>query len=445
MTLSDYLENMEKNNMKSVITEKYVRPSKYADLLAQYEKIQRIDELTIETVNNGYILPLKKNFGDNLLFGRGGVVSEEKEYVQLSSIPQRVDGKYDFTKFVQRKDETVVYCGYLVNHWGHFLIEAVNRLWFYLENKTTAYRYVFFVESGNSRLPEGNYKEFFELLGVWEKIEIINQPTQFKKIIVPESAFRGQVIWSIRYRSIFDEVTYSALSKAPETTGQLYNKIYISRSSFSKARRSEVGLDMMDNFFKKNGYEIVYPEQITLSQLILYLNRSEKCVTESGTTAHNLLFGYTGMKMAIIERCSIINPMQQALDIVRRADITYIDANYEIYPVNLGGGPYFLAYNRYLKQYTEDLKLQAPDVKYLNDRYTKKQIRKWMKLYKRNYYLMWGIEGWEIKYSRTLYEAYADSLEVLRPYLQGTVLFKFSQVFEIETIARAVKGFIKRV
>ena len=35
------------------------------------------------------------------------------------------------------KDEKVVYCGYLVNHWGHFLIEAVTRLWYFMERDAT--------------------------------------------------------------------------------------------------------------------------------------------------------------------------------------------------------------------------------------------------------------------------------------------------------------------
>ncbi len=75
------------------------------------------------------ILPLKKVPGDNYLFGRGGVVDSNNNYIQISGIENRIQGKYDVLN-VEKRDEKVVYCGYLVPHWGHFLIEAVACLWY---------------------------------------------------------------------------------------------------------------------------------------------------------------------------------------------------------------------------------------------------------------------------------------------------------------------------
>ena len=73
----------------------------------------------------------------------------------------------------------MVYCGYLVNHWGHFLVEAVNRLWYALKNDQTVDKYVFFLDEGQEREIKGNYKEFFQLLKIWDKVELINTPTKY--------------------------------------------------------------------------------------------------------------------------------------------------------------------------------------------------------------------------------------------------------------------------
>ena len=143
--------------------------------------------------------------GDNVLFGRGGVVDEDGKYVELSGIPTRIWGSYAFPK-ADYRDEKVVYCGYLVNHWGHFLVEAVTRLWYVLENDATIDKYVFFLKENEQRELKGNYREFLRLLGILDKIEIIDQPTTYREVIVPEIAFRCMEFYSPGFLAIFDAI-----------------------------------------------------------------------------------------------------------------------------------------------------------------------------------------------------------------------------------------------
>ena len=110
----------------------YLRPKKAEALKAWYdEPLAIMENPAVWRGKNATILPLRRQAEDNLLFGRGGVVDENGEYVPLSGIEGRVQFAYPAEK-KEYRDETVVYCGYLVNHWGHFLIEGVTRLWFFL-------------------------------------------------------------------------------------------------------------------------------------------------------------------------------------------------------------------------------------------------------------------------------------------------------------------------
>ena len=112
----------------------YLRPKKAEALKAWYDEPLAVTENpAVWRGKNATILPLRRQAEDNLLFGRGGVVDENGEYVPLSGIEGRVQFAYPAEK-KEYRDETVVYCGYLVNHWGHFLIEGVTRLWYFLEN-----------------------------------------------------------------------------------------------------------------------------------------------------------------------------------------------------------------------------------------------------------------------------------------------------------------------
>lgn len=418
----------------------YLCPLKKQYLKKVHDNFQREDNLQVEVFDNAIILPLKKFSSDSLLFGRGGVIDCEGNYVINSAIPNRVEGKYDC---VISKDvsEDVVYCGYLVRHWGHFLIEAVSRLWFIIENNPSVDKFVFFVEEDSDTHIQGNFREFFELLGIWEKVEIINKPTRYKKVYVPELAYKYNHSYSVHYKKIFDEVVKQVMNK--NIIENSYDKIFLSRSQFKKAQEAEAGLEFLDNYFEKNGYKVIYPEKISLSKLIFLLQNAKEIATESGTTPHNILFGYDGQKIVIVERQTIFNAVQANIDCIRKLNVTYIDGHYTIYPVTAGYGPYILAYNELFKKFSADNGYVSPDEYFSGERYLKKCVKQYMKVYRNEYYYTWGLEDWQIKYAETIFEAYKDSYSVLGTYLNGNKMYKCGQVFEIRHIKNIIKGILK--
>ena len=105
----------------------YLRPLKAEALRKLHEPLEKKNDLKAPVYQNAAILPLRRVPGDSLLFGRGGVVDENKEYVESSAIPRLVQFAYEAPD-AGYCDKKVVYFGYLVKQWGHFLIEAVARL-----------------------------------------------------------------------------------------------------------------------------------------------------------------------------------------------------------------------------------------------------------------------------------------------------------------------------
>ena len=103
----------------------YLRPKKAVWIRKMYDTpFDYREEPAVWRGKNATIVPLRDLHEENVLFGRGGVVDEQGQYVALSGIPERIQNAYPFENPVYR-DEKVVYCGYLVHHWGHFLIEAI--------------------------------------------------------------------------------------------------------------------------------------------------------------------------------------------------------------------------------------------------------------------------------------------------------------------------------
>ena len=256
----------------------YLRPKKAEALKKWYDNpVNILEEPRFWRGKNATILPLRRDPSFGLLFGKGGVVDEEGNYVDLSAIPGRVQFAYPVEN-PEYRDETVVYCGYLVNHWGHFLIEGVTRLWYFLENDPTVDKYVFFLDENEQREIKGNYREFLELLKIWDKLEIINRPTAYREVIVPELGIQMRTAYTPKMLDVFDAV---AANVVVDPAWDSPEKIYFSRSQFQKGKQFEFGFDALDNFFEKNGYTILYPEKVPLSRMIHYIRSCQVVATLS--------------------------------------------------------------------------------------------------------------------------------------------------------------------
>lgn len=413
-----------------MINYSFLRPLKAAALKEWYNApFEKKDELKVESYKNATILPLKRFEGDNLLFGRGGVVSENGDYINLSAIKDRVQFSYNFSdpSFVNEK---VVYCGYLVDQWGHFLIEAVARLWYLLKNDYSIDHYVFFVRENEKREISGNYQEFFKLLGIWDKISIINQPTRYKDVVIPELGYNRIESYSEQFKEIFSKVSLAAIAQHPTTSsfaGHL--KIFFSRSQLKNIKKREFGLEIIDNYFQKNGYTILYPEKTSLSKLIVYIKSAEEIAMFSGSVHHNILFADDAKKIILIERNVINNEIQVDINRMKNLSVDYIDANTPIYTVNLSYGPFIMAYNKYLEQYTSSRKFVAPDTKYYSQKYKNKLFKRYMTSYKKAYRFQWYMDNWCIKYTNIFREGYNESFQYFGDFLTGRKPFRLIHYF----------------
>lgn len=426
-----------------MIEYKYLRTQKAAALRRWHEEgLKRIDNIKSESYDNAIVLPVRKKPNDGMIFGLGGVINSHGDFVEKSGIEKRIGGLYPHT-ISKCEDSKVVYCGYWVKQWGHFLVEAVARVWYFFENDTTVDKYVFISEENGPTELYGNYKEFFELLGISDKLEIINKPIKYREVIVPELAYSRKYYYHEKYKQIFDHIAQKAICNS-DSEEAMPERIFLSRSQFPKAQRAEIGLDFLDSYFSSNGYTILYPEKLSLTALIRYLYSAEVCASASGTVPHNLLFAQTGKKAIIVERQTTINEIQANLDIVCALNITYIDGHYSIYPVSAGYGPYIFGYTNCFARFNADINYTPPEKDYFSDKRNKQVFRLYLKEYLRTYGYCCGMEEWQLMYADVHFEAYKDSLSVFGQYLNRTRTFKLSHYFDPFYVKQIIKRMIRR-
>ena len=345
------------------------------------------EDLSAHCYEDAVILPARAD--GKTLFGRGGVIYQN-QYIATSGIvsygrdllhrygtPTEVFGGYYDFKIEKTIDEPVIYCGMITNHWGHFLVDFTTRLWYALSNDK-GIKIVFVVRENQHIDLISNIKRFLELLGYKsEQILLINKPTKFKTVILPECSYVTNKYFSKKFLDVFDAVAENVSTLSSHTFKKDFpNNVYFARNKWHKAKSSEFGEEILTDFFRRNNFAILSPEKYTLDEQIHIIRNSKIIASIEGTIPHNMLFAHKGQKLLIINKTYNINSMQRDVNIMKNLDVTFVDAYVSIFPVPMGDGPFVVVYNNQLKKYANDNNLTEPQINYCSDSFQGKNIRK---------------------------------------------------------------------
>ena len=381
-----------------MISDKYLYKNKYTEEFLNFasKDYAHKDKMITRCVDNGVVLPLKKSKPGGPLMGYGGVLDAENNYINESAQIGKGDtldrfvGKYEYDQASEiYLDETVVYIGAFPSHWGHFLVDMVYRLWYFLEHDEP-YRIVYCSENVEI---SGVYLEFFKLLGIdKDRLFRIAIPTRFGRIIIPQAAYMACDYYTQEYRNVFRKVVKSI----SRTDIEPYEKIYLSRGHFVDAHSKEVGEQNIEYNFRMNGFHVLYMEELSLEEQIFYIHNSKAVAALSGTLCHNIVFAGENTELIILNKTHITNTHQVLINQMMGVPVTYIDVYKEPYrqfPISYGGGPFWLDTGGLREYFCDKLFDFFPERKYttfLNGlRYTKMCFEiKLYKLYEKMYYIL---------------------------------------------------------
>lgn len=314
---------------------------------------ERRTPLEVRSVPGGIVLPLQlseTNEAENNQYG--GVCTADLEFVQ-QSLTKRVSPPnfrcdfYDWFKGassgviageVEYVDEEVVFIGAMPKHYGHFILEGLSRLWFYLEASNKRYRAVYISDEGEDR-----FLEFMQFFGIApEDIRKIAKPTRFRTVIVPEQSIRLHDYFHQSYKLTIDRIKQTIESVSNE-------KVYFSK----KERRNDraIGEESIARVLLKNGYKTYYPELMTLQETVAVLKGAKRFAATSGTNIHNAIFLEDGAVSVCLSRSGHFHPVQIMIDKMKNLKAIYVDAYIFGSGVNWSSGPFLLFPTRYVRKY----------------------------------------------------------------------------------------------
>ena len=319
-------------------------------------------------VDSGTVLPAKPF--DQKSWGLGGVVDSDGKIV-TASLSKSFGGYYEADlKHCIEIPETVYYIPLIPRHWGHFLVDVISKLWFVLD-QDKGYRIAFCGEGWDENRITGNYLQLLSGLGIEEeRLLYVQQVTRFDKILIPSATFGAsddKTYNGFYYRKLVQRIIQEVMASPEISEMTPIRKVYFTRTGFYRAKVNEIGEKDIEKLFEKNGYTVLAPEKLPISEQIFYFQTADEIASLSGTIPHNAMFAGSNTRLIILNRTCIPNYTQIKINQMFNLSAVFIDCYSrwtERHPRTYGGkdgGPIWVEVNNNLLNFFRNRKMSADE------------------------------------------------------------------------------------
>ena len=266
-------------------------------------------KLNVREVKGGIFLPRRFLHGKTY----GGVCDENFDFVaghQLHNVrntrhdDRHIAGSYEAAdKDIAYVDETVLYGGTMIEHPGHMIAESfADRMWWLAQNADSDIKIAVEIIWGKTVF-SAEYSsfvmEFFDAFGVSrDRIIVIEKPTRFKSIIVPDqSAIPLNYCFPYEFTSEYIK-PFQHITK--RLTPGKYKKIYLTK--INTQQKNIAGEEFYIDFFEKKGFKIIHPEEYTIKEKAELMYGADEVVTVDGTNSLFTVFCKPTVRLTILVR-----------------------------------------------------------------------------------------------------------------------------------------------
>lgn len=311
---------------------RYISRSRTAQLLREEEEKAHVlsADLQCREYAGSIVLPSKDWTPDGLLYG--GAVDSDGHYISQSGYREDGSLPYAFDEHdVVEYGGEAVFIGFFLNCYGHGITDHIKKLWYLnttefkaLKAANSQVKIIYLVEK-NLPLPAWQ-KEIFRLAGFdsdeWEQATSV---TRFKKLYVPDNS----LVNDHEYRMYAPQFRETIESIRQRVGGQPVSakKVYFTRTGIKNPMR-ECGEERVERVFRKKGFEVFAPEQLTVSQQIALMMGCDVFASTEGSCAHNSIFCKKGTKVLILRKADYVNSYQCMINAFAGLDVTYIDIHH---------------------------------------------------------------------------------------------------------------------
>jgi len=171
-----------------------------------------------------------------------------------------------------------IYAGLLFNHFGHFILESLSRLWYIKFHPDIPIIW----KSTESELNRWQ-NDILKLLRINNPIIIVKRPTVVEKLIIPKP---GYII-----QNYFDERQCKELGSIKPNEIIKGKKLYITRSGLNKKGGGKFSNELeFENLLMKRGWKIFHPQKSSIQNQLDEISSSEIVLGIEGSAFHSIVF-----------------------------------------------------------------------------------------------------------------------------------------------------------
>lgn len=299
--------------------------------ISEIKAVHKIDKnLGVQVYSDSTVLPcIELQNGES----GGGVIDSDGDFINESTVhngshtPYHVDGNN-----IQYSDETVIYFGMLIGIWGHCISDCIKRAWFfYSKEYKEKYKNTKIIYIASQGSLHNNFIDLLRQLDInIDDFVEVKEATRFKKIIIPDSSFflddEGIEHFTNEYKLCIDKIK-EKYRKQPD---EVNKKVYYSHRNV-RGFNNDIGEKKLEEYFIKNGFDIIHPERLKLSEQLELLSKCAVFAASDGSSSHNSIFLPENAEVIIIPRSPYLTFHQLALnELYEGQNIFYIDASLSI-------------------------------------------------------------------------------------------------------------------
>lgn len=230
--------------------------------------------------------------------------SDGKQLIFCQELPTQKLEQMD-VKALPEITALVMYAGLLYQHFGHFLLESLGRLWAYKKVQhldpyvlfLLAYDPPDYLETRNFA-----YQVFKGFNIPLRKIIFVKDPTRIRAAIIPSQKY-GYGHCLRPGPEFLDFVRSFSFPKNHPAGFSGAKNIYVSRSRLNAGAGKAVGEIYFEEYLRENGYLIFFPENFTLYEQLTVYSEAENLLFSDGSAIHAcILLPSLKAKVAVIAR-----------------------------------------------------------------------------------------------------------------------------------------------
>jgi capsular polysaccharide biosynthesis protein len=189
--------------------------------------------------------------------------------------------------------EEGIYGGFAFNHFGHFLVESLGRLWPANHPEFCELPIYFHPVWGRINTDdEGAFAhQILKLLGIDpRRIQFINEVSLVKKVHIPEQLYGFHLLEHVDERMLkFLSAAQRRIENRLSSEAASAENLYVSRSKWLPEKGLIAGEREFEQFLAQNGWTVFYPEDHSFSAQLKRYCSARRIIFSEGSAYHSLI------------------------------------------------------------------------------------------------------------------------------------------------------------